>query len=131
MPKIIREVSTRLLETHIENKPAVDLIKNHNGPNVLIYADPPYVWATRTHGKAYNHEMTDTDHEELLSALQEHKGMVLLSGYDNGMYNDTLHGWRKETIATIAENAVKRIECLWINPAAAERLNRMGEQMAL
>ena len=82
LPQNIRDASIRLLEAQIENRPALDLIKRFNGERVLIYADPPYVKSTRnTHCDAYRHEMSDADHRELLRALMEHSGMVVLSGY--------------------------------------------------
>ena len=70
----------------IENRPALDVIGRFNYPNVLIYADPPYILSTR-HGKQYNCEMTDADHAVLLEALKAHKGPVLLSGYDSALYD--------------------------------------------
>lgn len=86
-----------MLDAQIENKPAVDVIRAHNGSEVLIYADPPYVHATRTaHLKSYTCEMTDAAHIELLRALQEHEGMVLLSGYDSEMYRELLLGVEHE-----------------------------------
>ena len=134
MPGCIREASARLLEAQIENRPALDVIRRHNGRNVLIYTDPPYLKNTRSmHGDAYYHdEMTEADHEELLRALMAHTGMVILSGYDSDMYNDYLQGWHKETICTIAERAAKRTECLWINHTAAEGLREgRAEQICL
>ena len=123
MPQCIRDASIRLLEAQIENAPAVEVIKRCNGKNVLIYADPPYLRSTRTaHSDAYHYEMTDSDHEELLQALMEHTGMVVLSGYDSELYNNTLGGWHKEVVETTAEQSVRRIECLWINPVAMELL---------
>jgi DNA adenine methylase len=119
LPQCIREASIRLLEAQIENCLAIEAIKRHNGERVLIYADPPYLHNTRTaNTKSYRYEMTDADHEELLQALLEHKGMAVISGYDNDLYNGTLRGWHKETINTIAELAAKRTECLWVNPLA-------------
>jgi DNA adenine methylase len=123
MPQCVREASARLLEAQIENRPAIETIKRYNGKRVLIYADPPYVRKTRNHGDYYHHEMKDADHEELLQALLEHAGMVVLSGYDCELYNNALRGWHKETIKTMAERAAKRVECLWINPAGYEKLN--------
>jgi len=123
IPQIIRDASVRLLEAQIENRPAIDVIKQHNGENVLIYADPPYIKSTRTSNcHAYHYEMTDTDHVELLQALLEHSGIVVLSGYDNNLYNNALQGWHKETIRTTAERGAKRIESLWINPAGATQI---------
>jgi DNA adenine methylase len=125
MPQSVRDASARLLEAQIENRPALEVIRRCNGPRVLIYADPPYVQDTRTaHCRSYGHEMTDADHEELLRALAEHTGMVVLSGYDCDLYNDSLRDWRKETTSTTAELAAKRVECLWINPASTERLRQ-------
>jgi DNA adenine methylase len=122
LPAVIREAFERLLTAQIECRPALDVIRRYNGPKVLIYADPPYMHSTRTaRGKAYRHEMTDADHAELLYALKEHKGPVLLSGYDSELYSDLLGDWHKETRATTAERGVGRTECLWINPVARER----------
>lgn len=44
----------------------------------------------------YKKEMTDADHIELLDALDEHPGPVILSGYDNDLYNLRLKHWRRE-----------------------------------
>lgn len=124
LPQCVVEAADRLREAQIECKPAVDVIRGHNGPEALVYADPPYLRSTRTaSGNAYTHEMTESDHEELLQVLLGHKGMVILSGYENDLYNDMLRGWRKETLRTTAERGAKRVESLWINPAACERNN--------
>jgi len=122
LPECVKAASARLLEAQIENRPAVEVIEAHNGPEVLIYADPPYIKTTRnTHGDAYTHEMTDSDHEKLLSALTKHEGVVLLSGYENELYNDLLRDWKKITEQTQAERGAKRIECLWINPTGQKK----------
>lgn len=73
-PEIIMEATERLRGVQIENRPAVELIQRFNYPNVLIYADPPYLLSTRQRRKQYRHEMTDDDHVELLEALKAHKG---------------------------------------------------------
>ena len=91
LPEKIMQAAERLRCVQIENKPAVDLIQRFNYSNVLIYADPPYVLQTR-HGRQYRCEMDDKAHGELLDVLLVHKGPVLLSGYDNVLYNDRLHG---------------------------------------
>ena len=129
LPQCVADASARLMEAQIENRPAIDVIRGHNGPNVLIYADPPYLRDTRTaNGDAYHHEMTDADHAELLAALCAHTGMALVSGYDSDMYNDALRGWRKATKSTTAERGAKRTECLWINPAAADAMGGIARE---
>lgn len=63
----------------------------------------------------YKHEMKDADHEELLNILVKHQGKILLSGYDNDMYNDILKGWNKVQKHTRAEGGRARTETLWMN----------------
>lgn len=114
LPEIIINVAQRLKMVQIEHKPAVELIKAFNHDNVLVYADPPYVMSTRTR-RQYTHEMTDQDHVELLETLLLHTGPVMLSGYDNDIYNDYLQGWRKISTPARAENSLPRTEVLWMN----------------
>ncbi len=59
--------------------------------------------------------MTDGQHLELLDLLKSHPGKVLLSGYDNDLYNTVLHGWNKAYKNTQAEGGLKRSETLWMN----------------
>ena len=113
-PSAVFEAAERLRGVQIENKPAVEVIRRFNFPNVLIYADPPYLLSTR-HGKQYRCEMTDNDHAELLATLKRHTGFVLLSGYDSPLYNDELKGWYREEIGVMAQTATKRREILWMN----------------
>lgn len=120
LPSIVYEVADRLKQAQIENRPAVEVMKAYNGPNVLIYADPPYVRETRTlHGDQYKYEMTDDQHREFLNVAVQHKGMILISGYDCDLYRQALRGWACDRISTTAERGIQREECLWINPAAA------------
>lgn len=114
LPEVITNVAHRLKMVQIEHRPAVELIKAFNHDNVLIYADPPYVLSTRGR-KQYRHEMTDQDHVELLEVLLQHTGPVMLSGYDNDIYNTYLEGWRKESIPARAEKSLPRVESLWMN----------------
>lgn len=117
LPDWMMAATTRLKEIQIENRPAVEVIKRFRYPNVLIYADPPYLLATRT-SKQYKHEMTDTDHAELLDALINHNGPVILSGYQSEFYQNALEGWKSEQIGTFAEGGLARTETIWLNQAA-------------
>lgn len=117
MPDTVKAVAERLLDVQIDNVPAVDIIRRFNGPECLIYADPPYLRSTRTlNGDQYANEMSDADHEELLKALLDHNGIVMLSGYKSDMYMDMLRGWRMVTHQERANLGAPRTECLWINP---------------
>ena len=59
--------------------------------------------------------MGDADHIELLKVLAGHPGKVLLSGYDNELYNSILSDWTKAQKDTQAEAGIKRTETLWMN----------------
>ncbi len=114
LPERLLEASERLKNAQIENLSAVEVIKRYDTPDVFIYADPPYLHGTRK-DHLYRHEMEDSEHVELLKILKSHKGKVLLSGYDNDLYNDTLQGWKKVQKKTQAEAGIPRMETLWMN----------------
>lgn len=122
LPAWVADTVVRLKEVQIEQMPAVDLIRRFRRPDVLIYADPPYLRSTRKLKKQYRFEMTDSDHMELLEALKDHPGPVMLSGYDSALYNDTLAGWQKLQTAARAEKGLPRTETLWVNYEIQMRL---------
>lgn len=114
LPEKILQAAERLRGVQIEHLPAVELIRRFNYPNVLIYADPPYVLSTRN-GKQYRYELDDDGQNELLNVLLAHKGSVLLSGYDNSLYRDRLTGWHREETVCYSQACSKRKEILWMN----------------
>lgn len=114
LPNTMIQAAERLKGVQIENLPAVELINRYNTADVFIYADPPYLLTTRK-SNLYKHEMTNAEHEELLNALLSHQGPVMISGYDNELYNQYLVGWRKESKETLAEGGLKRTETIWMN----------------
>ncbi len=124
LPNKIMQEAERLKEVQIECRPAIDLIRRFNYKNVLIYADPPYVLSAR-HGKQYKCEMDDAEQEKLLDVLLQHKGPVILSGYDSALYRDRLSGWHREETICYTQTCSKKREILWMNFEPA------GRQMTL
>lgn len=114
LPEKIMQAAERLRGVQIENMPAVELIQRFNHSNVLVYADPPYVLSTR-HGKQYRCEMDNKAQVELLDVLMAHKGPVLISGYDNELYNNRLQGWNREETTCYSQVCSKKREVLWMN----------------
>ena len=114
LPGDLRDAAARLKGVQIENQPALDVIRKFNHDNVLIYADPPYLLDTRG-GKQYRFEMSEQDHLDLLAALIEHKGYVILSGYPSEMYDRELRGWNKLSRKSYNQNNDQRTEVLWFN----------------
>ena len=116
LPDKILFAAERLRGVQIENRPAAEVIKRFRGKNVLIYADPPYPLSTRYKGKTmYRYDMGDCDHEELLGLLLQHKGLVVLSGYECELYNEQLQGWYKVSFPVYTQNSKARSEIIWTN----------------
>ncbi|MEW6064621.1 MAG: DNA adenine methylase [Bacillota bacterium] len=122
LPQTILQCAERLKGVQIENQSALKVIKRYSQPGVFIYADPPYPLGTRSN-RMYSHEMTDSDHVELLDTLDKHPGPVLLSGYACQLYDERLSHWERFTLKAYAEGGRERQEILWINQVAAEGLN--------
>ena len=127
-PPVLLDVAERFQSVLIENRRAIDVLRQHDGPETLHFVDPPYVHSTRvlrnTSG-CYRHEMTDGDHAELLGVLRELQGMVVLSGYASELYVDELPGWiSHSTQARISSGRGTgvRTEVVWLNPACQDGL---------
>lgn len=121
-PDVIPAFVERLRGVVIENKDAVEVMRQHDGERVLHYVDPPYVGETRyegSQGRSYRHELDADDHIALLGALKSLSGYVVLSGYPCEMYDDALAGWTRIERDALADGARKRTEVLWINRAEA------------
>lgn len=130
-PPSLAAVTERFIGVLIENRPAIEVLRQHDTPQTLHYVDPPYLHSTRVmqggRGGYYRHEMDDDGHAELLSALASLQGMVVLSGYRSALYDQHLHGWQRvETQSRIAaaRGAALRTECLWLNPATQSALRQ-------
>lgn len=123
--KVIEPVIGRLRGVVIENRPALDVLRQYDDTRALHYVDPPYMLETRGErcaGKVYTHEMTDGDHRDLGQTLQELKGMVIVSGYACDLYDLELYpGWQRVIRATHADGARDRTEVLYISPNAVTR----------
>jgi DNA adenine methylase len=126
-PEHLHAAVTRLRGVIIESRPAVDLIKAQDSEETLFYCDPPYLRDTRTSyrsGRHYRHEMNDSDHRKLGQILKLVKGMVVISGYHSSLYDqDLFRDWKCVERNATVDGGGKRIECLWLNPAAADRLS--------
>lgn len=130
-PANVAAVGERFTGVLIENRPAIDVMRQHDDDSTLHYVDPPYVHETRTRPRTggYRHEMTDDQHRELLAALKALRGMVIVSGYPTELYDLELEGWHRNfTAARISavRGTKLKTECIWMNPLCFERLNQGG-----
>jgi len=114
VPAELAELAGRLKDAEIECRPALEVIRRFSTRDTLIYADPPYLMETRTQ-RLYAYEMTVDEHVEMLAALKEHPGPVVLSGYDNALYNEHLSDWKKVSVKPPkVEKQAERVEALWV-----------------
>lgn len=91
-------VASRLREVAIDNRDAVDLLHTVGRvPEAVVYLDPPYVRSTRGDGggrfAAYLQEMDDDAHRRLATAVADHPGLVIVSGYTSALYDELYDGW--------------------------------------
>lgn len=128
-PNNLAMVGRRLTGLLIENRPAIEVILGHDTDQTLHYVDPPYVHETRCRanhaGRAYRHEMTTEDHLDLIDALHQVQGMVVLSGYPSDLYDQHLQGWDRYTSKariSAGRGAGIRTEVVWLNPACSRAL---------
>lgn len=116
LPEWIMEAAERLRRVQIEHRPALEVVRRFDRPDVFMYIDPPYLFGVRSGGrKQYRHEMTDGEHAELLEALAGNSAKIMVSGYESGMYNRALEGWKKASFRSCAEHGKPRTETVWMN----------------
>lgn len=136
LPNAMADFCARLKGVVIENRPAVEVLLQHDAPETLHYCDPPYVPETRSRhvlrtGKGYRHELTEEDHRRLAEVLHAAQGMVILSGYHSDLYDELYGAWRTETRKALADGGRERLEVLWINDAASSALEASRSQARL
>jgi len=123
LPERLAKVAERLRNVRIENRDAREIIKMFiNRPGSLIYLDPPYFMKRK---QKYNIDANyKTFHEELLQLCIKSKSMLIISAYENPLYESYLatnKQWSKIIIqtSTRATDGIDypRNEVLWINNA--------------
>lgn len=117
--EMLPEIAERLIRIQIENRPAIDVIRLYDSPQTLFYCDPPYVHSTRGDSKAYRHEMTDQQHAELATVLNDAKARVAFSNYDCELLSRLYPSpkWQKQVAPAKTNHSTKgkRSEVLWTN----------------
>jgi len=114
LPDLIVDCCQRLKNAQIEHYDALELIKRYDDENTLIYIDPPYLQELRKKNM-YKYEYSLEQHKELLKVIKQSKSMIVISGYDNELYNAELAGWYSAEIETLAQMGKKRTEKIWFN----------------
>lgn len=91
------DVIERLRLVHLEYRSAIDVIKLYDTEWTTFYCDPPYPFESRSTRNLYRFEMSDEEHVALANVLKQCKGYVLLSTYENELYDELYSDWTKLT----------------------------------
>ena len=123
--KLLPELCDRLRYVQFECSTFERIFELYDDEKAFFYLDPPYLPKTRVAEDVYEFEMSKEEHKKLLKVIQKAKGMVLLSGYSNKLYDNALKGWGREEIeVSLSANLAsdrnkagrpKRVEVLWFN----------------
>jgi DNA adenine methylase len=103
-------------------KPALDVIREQDGPDTLFYLDPPYPHETRAAREVYgDFEMNEDEHRELFVVLRGVRGKVLISSYPCALYDALCaDGWTRHEFEAPNHSAGgkrkrRMTEVLWCN----------------
>lgn len=108
------EIHNRLSSVIIEHKDIMELIDKYDNKNTFMYLDPPYVKSTRLSNQSYEVEMTDEQHKQLCERLLTFNGKILISGYDNSIYDILDNKFSKLSFKS-PNSQSNAIEILWKN----------------
>lgn len=120
--KQIMLFSERMRNVIIENRDWRWIIDYFDSPDTLFYCDPPYVPAIWDTKGAYVQIMDNDEHSELLETLKKIKGMAIISGYGNSLYETSLQGWVQKTKIDRNQKSKPRQECIWLSPRVSRLL---------
>jgi DNA adenine methylase len=111
--KHLHWVAERIRGVVFECRDALEVIKKYDGPDTLLYVDPPYYGERKA--DLYKHEMADeTSHRRLAEVLHVCQGSVVLSGYPSDLYRELYGDWAVDSRLTLSNAKDRRMEFLWI-----------------
>jgi len=114
-------VHERLKGVQIEHDDWWRVMRRYDGPETLHFLDPPYLPSLRVEG-GYRHELSESDHRELVARLLAVRGMVVLSAYSHETTHKPLEraGWKRvdyDVVAQSSDRRARRLESLWLSPS--------------
>lgn len=84
-------VAQRLRNVCIESLGYAECIKKYDSENTLFYIDSPYLGTEHYYGDAFSLD----DHYRLSDILHEVKGKVMVTHYQNGVYDELYPNWQR------------------------------------
>lgn len=118
----------RMKNVEVEHLDAFDLLDRYDNPDVFAYCDPPYHPET-CRQDLYTHNIFD--HHRFVKRLQQFKGKAMVCGYEHGLYDVQLLGWRRQTFQVQKSygGRAPRTEVIWMNYDEAG--NRIDQDLEL
>lgn len=111
----LRDLAQRLRGVTIDCLDAPQCIRRYDSAQTLFYVDPPYLPGTRVRrGAGYRHELDPAGHARLLRLLRGVQGQVVLSAYDDPLYDRLLSGWQRFERRARVDGAGSALELLWV-----------------
>lgn len=130
VPDRIMAAVTRLVGVQIDSVDWRQCVDRYDTEGVCLFLDPPYHHEVRPNSTtAYDHEMSDDDHTELVArliGLENAKAVV--THYPHPTYNAlTDAGWTSIDFAAWSDNAnarrsEQRTERVWLSPGAHRQM---------
>lgn len=91
----------RLDGVHIDNKDALQIIKDYDAPQTFFYLDPPYINTDEDYYKGKNNTVEKFNEKkliEMLDLLKNVKGSFILSHYKSDLIDS--YGWKRVDFET-------------------------------
>lgn len=116
---VLYAIAERLRKVQIEQMDALECIRAYDDEKTLFYVDPPYILPDgRKDG--YLMPFGDDDHIRLAEVLNNLKGMAIISGYKNALYDELFNGWmhvcKRAQKDSPLDFRVDTVESLWLSP---------------
>ncbi len=115
----LNDVSERLRNVTIECLDYTACVQRYDSKDTLIFADPPYLRSEHYYGEG---NFTHEDHYTLADLLHGVKGMVMITHYQNDLYDELYSDWRrheyqsfKSSYKSDGEEKPKTVEVLYTN----------------
>ncbi|MGG3927364.1 DNA adenine methylase [Metabacillus fastidiosus] len=91
--KAIESFSKRMTGVMIKHQDFRTIIEKYDSEEALFYVDSPYV----SREKYYAGGFTEKDHKDLAEMLNNVKGKVIVSYYDDQLIQKCYQGWEMES----------------------------------
>ncbi|HLG29440.1 MAG TPA: DNA adenine methylase, partial [Candidatus Brocadiales bacterium] len=120
----LKAIAERLRNVCIENLDYQECIRRYDSKDTLFYCDPPYLNTEHYYGNTF----TQDNHRTLFELLHGIKGHVMVTHYQNSLYDDLYKGWHryeyqsfKGSYKSEGEEKPVTVECLWTNFESKQR----------